>query len=210
MDESLMYESVAIVGNTLAPFFMFDPTDSRISTSYSLFAQDYDSIANMWPFGDKATVNQAFTTLGASLAEGIDQTLIDEYRRLFVGPHHLVVPPWGSVYTDYDGVTFGHTTIQLQQWLKKQGIAFKLESKEAIDHIGVMLSLMAYIAAEQPNIFSQFMNEHFLTWGHHYANLLLDCASQPFFQGLALLLQATLIGIEKDCLLSPSKIKLYR
>ena len=204
------YSDVIVAGNTLWPLFLVSPHDESVAVFYDTLTHQLSEVAQTWPFGSSDEVKAAFDLMGEGLRNGVDQALVEEYQRLFVGPHHLNVAPWGSVYTDYDGVCFGETTIALSRWLKKNGIAFSLQSKEAVDHIGIMLSLMAYIAQFNAQLLDEFLEQHFLPWVYHYAELLCNEAKHPFYKGLARLLSVTMKDIQFVGDLTPAQVRLYR
>lgn len=125
-----------------------------------------------------------------------DDDLMWEYRRLFVGPAEKPAPPWGSVYTDRECVVFGASTLDLRAWMREHGIARTTDEKTPEDHIGLMLALMAWIAANQPADLDEYLRLHLLTWSSHYLDELAEAAEHPFYEGLARLTKASLEGIQ--------------
>ena len=102
------------------------------------------------------------------------------YRRLFVGPGHLVAPPWGSVYTDRDCVTFGMATLDLRAWMRVHGISMEVGERVPEDHIGLLLGQMGMLCQQAPELLDEFLRLHVLTWSHHYLLQLAAAAEGPW------------------------------
>ena len=193
-----MVEAVAFVGDTLAPFFLEDPEKGAAGDSFAAMASiDARAAADEWPFAEHADALNGLADMVSGLADGITDELIWEYRRLFVGPGHLPVPPWGSVYTDRECVVFGETTLELRAWMRERGIARSSDEKTPEDHIGLMLALMSHLCRTQPEHLDEYLCAHLLTWAPHYLEELANEAAHPFYRGLANLTRATLTGIRE-------------
>lgn len=192
-----MIEAVAFTGDTLAPFFLEDPKTGGAQASFAAMAAlDAQAAAREWPFADPACAKGALADMVSGLACGITDDLTWEYRRLFVGPGHLPVPPWGSVYTDRECVVFGAATLELRAWMRERGIARATGDKTPEDHIGLMLALMSHLCRTAPDCLDEYLCLHFLTWAPHYLEKLAAEAHHPFYRGLANLTHATLVGIQ--------------
>ena len=138
-------------------------------------------------------------------------SLADEYRRLFVGPAKKAAAPWGSVYTDRDQVVFGLSTLELREWLRKNGIEIRRgKSEEPEDHIGTMLELMAWLADNRPELLGDYLQHHLLTWAPHFLVLMQNAAADAFFTGLAALTRSTLLGIQDALSLDVIEPRFYR
>lgn len=140
----------------------------------------------------------------------IDDDLIWEYRRLFVGPGHLVAPPWGSVYTDRDCVIFGESTLDLRRWMRENRIKVAEDKGEPEDHIGTMLSLMAWVAEHKGDLLPAYLREHLLTWAPHYLGILECEAVHPFYRGLAQLTRESLEGLKAKLDLDVKEPRFYK
>lgn len=153
-------------------------------------------------------------TPGAShfTASPAPDTLTAEYRRLFVGPAPKAAPPWGSVYTDKDQVVFGASTLELRDWLRRNGIAVNRtdDSDEPEDHIGTMLVLLAWLADEKPPAVEEYLRDHLLPWAPHFLELMEGAADLPFFQSLAALTRLTLTGAQEQLGLEVETPRFYR
>ena len=205
-------EAIAFAGAALAPFFLNDPRTGEAPDAFAALAElDVDAAAAEWPFAREAEAREALGLMRAGLAAGADHDdLVWEYRRLFVGPGHLPAPPWGSVYTDHDCVIFGESTLALRAWMRARGIQRLGDERTPEDHIGLMLALLAFLAAERPELADEDLRDHLLTWAPHYLEALAEAAEHPFYEGLARLTRATLLGMQEARGLTVSVPRFYR
>lgn len=213
---------------------------------------DVDAAAAEWPlFGgreqDTATAREALAALRAGAADevarraspegGVARTqtsdgrsyehaaltpLLVAYRRLFQGPSKLMAPPWGSVYTDRDGVVFGLTTLDLRAWMRKNGVTMDTGEREPEDHIGLMLAQLSALARQRPELVDELLRLHLLTWSHHYLGQLREAALAPgdadegdrvageFYRGLADLCDLTLEAAHSYRALQVETTRFYR
>lgn len=228
MADDAALESMRIAGSTLGPLFLHDPIQDAeaIEPLYEILAQsDPAVLAAEWPFVDKDQALPLLATLTAGAAAHLDaqdgaegggwsapDALTEEYRRLFVGPGHKAAAPWGSVYTDKDQVVFGASTLELRDWLRRNGIAVNRNdnSDEPEDHIGTMLVLLAWIAGEKPEAAEEYLREHLLPWAPHFLELMERESDQEFFQALAALTRLTLMGMQEQLKLEVEIPRFYR
>ncbi len=204
-------ESVAFIGETLGPLFLYDPADAAVAPVYeAIAALDAEEAAAAWPFAAPEDAARALGLLCEGLARGVDDALVWEYRRLFTGPAAKVAPPWGSVYTDRECVVFGESTLALRQWLREVGIEVPGRGNEPEDHIGLMLVLMAWIARERPELLDDYLAQHLLTWASHFLGIVQQGTEHPFFQGLAQLTAASLAGVQDALQLQVTVPRFYR
>lgn len=228
LSEGLRQE-IAFVGHSLGPFFRFDPLREAqaIEPSYAAIAQlDARAAACEWPFVEEEAAFRALRLMQEGLAGALepggaaltDRTapvdcaaLAGEYRRLFVGPGHKAAAPWGSVYTDKDGVMFGGSWLALREWMRANGLAVSTGApREPEDHIGLLLDMMAWLAEERPELLCDFLRLHLLTWSGHFLELMEREAQHAFFEGLAQLAQASLRGIQERLGLQVQEPRFYR
>ena len=206
-----MIDAIAFVGDTLSPFFLEDPKTGGVQASFSAFAAlDADAAAREWPFAEAASSALALQEMVEGLADGVTDDLVWEYRALFVGPGHLVAPPWGSVYTDRECVMFGESTLELRRWMREHGLVAPEGTRTPEDHIGLLLGLMAQLAQTMPAELDGFMAQHLLTWSHHFLALMAQEAQHPFYQGLAQLTDASLEGIRASRGIQVTYPRFYR
>ena len=210
---------VAFIGNVLAPFYLQDPrTGSAGETFYAIAQLDAADAAKDWPFVDDAIaadeLGMMINGLASSLTEDgkfvASEEITWEYRRLFVGPQALPVPPFGSVYTDYECVMFGRTTAALREWNRKHGVVRNDEINQPDDQVGFMLYEMSWLAQNKPDDLSEFLQLHFLPWAGHLLGEFADATENLFYKGLALLTRASLDGIQTTLGLEVTEPVFYR
>lgn len=166
-------------------------------------------IAADWPFGESGPLAQA----AQRIAEGAQESEVDlagEYQRLFVGPGHLVAPPWGSVYMDRDKVLYGCTWVELRDWMRAHGIESEYDERVPEDQIGRLLVLSAEVTREQTAALPELLGNHILPWAGHYFDLLEADARLATYKGLAQLASATLADAKALLGIAPAKRRLYR
>ena len=210
-------DGIAVIGNTLGPLFYYDPQDDAIEVSYKAFADlDADAAAVEWPFVSDDDAKEALELMvfGAqdfrSEVDDVNNDLIWEYRRLFVGPAAKAAPPWGSVYTDRECVVFGEATLDLRQWMRQTGIEKLNDDKEPEDHIGLMLMMMSWISVNKPEALDDFLRLHLLTWSSHFLEEMEEATDHPFYKGLARITRLSLEGIQEDREIEVEYPRFYR
>lgn len=190
-------KKIAFVGNVLAPFYLNDPTNIYIQKMLDEMADlEVSEAERQWPFVEPSICHHALASMKANARKEMRESLLWEYRRLFIGPGASPAPPWGSVYTDPDGVVFGASTLTLREWLTNNRIAFHSSSNIPEDHIGLMLELMSLIANEKPALLEEYLFDHFYTWAPCYLAKLSETTTHPFYRGLAELTKHSLMGIK--------------
>lgn len=190
-------DGIVFVGQTLGPLFSEDPKSGDAAALYDALAQmDVSAAAAEWPFCADDIAREALASMQEDIVSRRAE-IVDEYRRLFVGPGHKVAPPWGSVYTDHDGVIFGDSALDLHDWLSANNVLVTVGDHMPDDHIGRMLSLMAWMAQNRPEILGTYLSEHLLTWAAHFLERVRTETALPFFAGLSTLTATTLEGIRR-------------
>jgi TorA maturation chaperone TorD len=71
--------------------------------------------------------------------------LLAEYARLFVGPHALVAPPYGSVYMEPGGRVMGPSSLRVAEAYRRDGLSVDAGSNEPPDHIALELEFLSYL-----------------------------------------------------------------
>ena len=86
----------------------------------------------------------------AAAHDGVDPgELLVEAARLFVGPFELAVPPYGSCYLDQGRCVMGDSTMAVQSFYRKWGLALASDANEIPDHIAVELEFMHVLLQRQ-------------------------------------------------------------
>ncbi len=192
-------DGITFIGNTLGPFFYHDPKDETVRPSFMAFSDlNPNDASQEWPYVSSEEASDALDMMVKGMKNGIDDDLVWEYRRLFVGPAAKAAPPWGSVYTDKECVVFGESTLELRQWMRRVGIERLNNDNEPEDHIGLMLMLMSWISVNRPDLIDDYLKDHLLTWSSHFLEEMEAEAKHPFYAGLARITRLSLEGIQED------------
>ncbi|HIS39516.1 MAG TPA: Tat proofreading chaperone DmsD [Candidatus Aphodovivens avistercoris] len=204
-------EAVAFVGEALAPFFLRDPKKGTAAPSFAAMAAlDAEAAAAEWPFVAESEARACLERMQEGLRGGVDDDLMWEYRRLFVGPGRKACPPWGSVYTDRECVMFGISTLDLRQWMRERGVERLGGANDPEDHIGLLLELAAWLARNKPACLDEFLRLHLLTWAPHFLELMERETRHPFYEGLARLTRLSLEGMRDARGLAVDVPRFYR
>ncbi|MGP4142084.1 MAG: Tat proofreading chaperone DmsD [Sodalis sp. (in: enterobacteria)] len=198
--------TIAFTGRTLGALLYYSP--ARPEQQPLLHALAGDAWLEEWP------ALPGLAEAGALMQQGLvaDQraTLEQEFQRLFLGPHALPAPQWGSVYLDEESVVYGESTLALRAWLRQRGIAPALATNEPEDHCGLLLLLSAWLAENAPSSLDTLLEEHLLPWAPRFLTLLCEGTVHPFYQGLGRLTRITLAHWRQYRGLTPPVRKLYR
>lgn len=127
-----------------------------------------------------------------------DETLIEAYQRLFVGPYSLPSPPWGSVWLDKENVLFGESTLQLREWMQANQIDIHLTQNEPEDHFGLLMMMVAWVVEHKSEKLPELLRKHILPWCFLYLEKMQVQANSPFYVGLSKLAHLTLVSWQKS------------
>ncbi len=110
--------------------------------------------AEQWPLGDSSPeAMQACELMDAASANLHDEQAIEalqmDYTRLFVGPGVPLCPPWGSVYLCETGLLNDVSTQALVAFYKDSGLELDSTRNEPMDHLGLMLAVLANALATE-------------------------------------------------------------
>ncbi len=192
--------TIALTGRTLGALLYYPPLSPQNAGLLEALAGSGWELE--WPAVPELYAAAALirTGLAAPWFDALEET----WQRLFIGPHALAAPPWGSVYLDREGVVFGESTVALRRWLGQQGIAPQRQNREPEDHIGLLLMLAAWLAENNEAPLDDLLEQHILPWSGRYLTLLAQGADHPFYQGIAQLAQATLDSWQRQRRLAPA------
>jgi TorA maturation chaperone TorD len=204
-------EAVGNACRALSPFFLYEPDRPEVREALATWKGSAAALRAEWPFVTEEQAARDFDDIEAGLETDADDLgLRAEYARLIGGPQHRVAPPWGSVYTDKDGVVFGATTLELRSWLRAHGIASAYGTARAEDHIGALLDLAGYVADHDRELLAEFLEQHVLMWSHHYFAKLIPETRHPLYRGAVQLADDTLEGVRVEFDLHPRVVRFYR
>ena len=90
---------------------------------------------------------QAAEAARRSSGQGVEALAV-EHARLFLGPFHLVAPPYGSYYLD-EKTVMGDSTAEVETFYHSCGLHFSEDFNELPDHITAELEFMSYLVFVQ-------------------------------------------------------------
>jgi TorA maturation chaperone TorD len=204
-----LLEGAAATFAVLGMLLYQEPTKERISELLK------DEFFSDIPFADDdAQIAEGCVMLDAWAHEAAERDLTDvvtdlnrEWLRLLVGYGEPKAPPWAAYYFEKDPVIFGSKTLEVRHWYARYGLELERKYHEPDDHLGLMLQFLALLISkeneaqktddvetarhyqqEQKN----FLEQNLLSWVPHWQTLMTDEARNPFYRGLALLINGTL------------------
>lgn len=210
MVQEEVFASIAGSAQMMGLLFSSDPVKNPVSAGLfeTLSVMDASEVAAEWPCLNSDEAGELLKRLQDSLSS-LDELAV-EYRHLFVGPNKLAAPPYGSVYTDYEQVVFGETTLALRSWMRKEGVGVDGLDGAPEDHIGTMLLLLSWLVEHRPDLVETYLAEHLLTWAPHYLEELCEAAQQGFYGALGQLALRTLVGLKGELSLDVVEPRFYR
>lgn len=84
--------------------------------------------------------------MAATVRQHTDEDLLVEHARLFVGPHELLAPPYGSVYLEEGRRVMGESTARVMEFYQTEGLSLDRHFADLPDHIAAELEFMYYLA----------------------------------------------------------------
>ncbi|HZJ84238.1 MAG TPA: molecular chaperone TorD family protein [Syntrophomonadaceae bacterium] len=126
--------------------------------------------------------------------------LKNDFNQLFVGPHHLMAPPWESVYLTEEKLTFDRITLNVREFYRRHGLEFTLINREPDDHFAVELEFMEQLINRQIQHIKRnqyedafflireqeaFLKLHLIKWTPLFTHSVLESAQTDYYQGLA-------------------------
>ena len=132
------------------------------------------------------------------------------WQTQFIGPQHLVAPPWGSVYLDHECIVFGESTLELRNFLQKCQLQLDTGRNEPEDHFGLLLlALVIFLQRKDIENAKILLAEYILPWGIFYLDLLTQHSEHPFISILANDARTFLTACNAYCQLEVPKKKIY-
>lgn len=128
------------------------------------------------------------------------ESLAVEHARMFIGPFHLVAPPYGSMYLDDAKTVMGESTGKVFAFYGACGLHLADDFHELPDHIAVELEFLSVLAHRQressaagdlgeANRFAglqmSFLDRFLLPWLPPFTRSILEGTESPFYQAIA-------------------------
>lgn len=140
------------------------------------------------------------------------QKLMVEFARLFVGPFHVVAPPYGSYYLE-EGKLMGESTVQVSKFYDSAGLAINDSFKDLPDHVVAELEFLIFLIfneikflenseIENYNVISNlkidFFNRFFITWIYKFTSVIIDNTELEFYKNVGVSINNIVDYLKKD------------
>ncbi|WP_394130848.1 molecular chaperone [Shewanella maritima] len=167
MQTSEHLEQSAAMLNWVADVFYHPPSTEKLKLTKEIIEQ--------WPniAGDPSNeISAIITSIETDQLEVINH----DFHCLFIGPGKKLVYPWGSVYTDQEGLLFGNSTQFWESFCQHNEISITPNSNEPTDHFGLMFSALSAIMSSENTEevklkqISTLLKDHFSPWGEKVLN----------------------------------------
>lgn len=124
------------------------------------------------------------------------QKLMIEFARLFVGPYHVIAPPYGSYYLE-NGKLMGDTTVQVSRFYDETGLAINESFKDLPDHVVAELEFLIFLIHNEIQFLenneidnylvinklkSEFFNSYFYSWINKFSEIIINNTSLEFYR----------------------------
>lgn len=198
---SILLEVREVIYTFLSTSFLLSPTSTQITTviqqrlfeEFPLDLDNQDAINGLELLSSWALENEN------SDPEEICKELLQDYNTLFIGPGHLLAPPWESVYLTEEKLTFGDPTLEVRAFYLRHGLGYYRKNSEPDDHFGLEMEFMARLISRQKQAQSKqeeqylvreqiaFLQDHILKWLNDFTDDVYQHSKTKYYQGLALL-----------------------
>ncbi len=124
----------------------------------------------------------------------------EDYTALFIGPGHLLAPPWESVYRSKERLVFGNETLAVREFYARHDLQIPRLYKEPDDHIGYELGLLSNLCNQSIQCIQEnnedkllyylneqkvFIQTHLLKWVPEFCEDIIKNCKTGFFSGIA-------------------------
>lgn len=128
------------------------------------------------------------------------EALAVEHARLFIGPFHLIAPPYGSIYLDDAKTVMGDSTARVAAFYHYCGLHLADDFHELPDHFAVELEFMSYLAFKQREaevsgdkaekmrfvgLQREFLDRFLLPWLEPFTSAVVVDDEAPFYKSIA-------------------------
>lgn len=127
------------------------------------------------------------------LPAGADINALEiEYNRLFVGPSHVLCPPYESVYRKdrplmERGLVMGPSVVDVKRMYLQGDLEISKKFRDLPDHISVELEFMAYLCSRETlnkklvDVQREFFIKHLGIWYLDFLNCVMVNSKSPFY-----------------------------
>jgi TorA maturation chaperone TorD len=140
------------------------------------------------------------------------QQLMVEFARLFVGPYHVIAPPYGSYFLE-EGKLMGDSTIEVSNFYSNAGLEINDSFKDLPDHVVAELEFLLFLIHNEiqfvekkenanfqviNSIKKEFFNKYFYSWIKSFSSVIFDNTESEFYKNTSLYLNAVVEMIYVD------------
>lgn len=164
-----------------------------------IFLENYEQLQSSEFFGKYKIYSERIYQF---LENSKELELLIEYSKLFIGPYHLLAPPYGSYYLE-NGRLMGDSTVEVERFYDKAGLVISDEFKDLPDHILAELEFLEYLLYKQydalinqngqlneyQNLFMNFTLVYFTSWVNDFVIKLLNATENNFYLTASIVLQ---------------------
>lgn len=123
--------------------------------------------------------------------------LQNEYKRLFIGPEKVLVPPWSSVYLNPEGIIFDENTLNVREFYASWNVKIRDFKLEPEDHIGIQMEFLYTLVEKSLNSESneeymellaaqkEFIEDFILNWLDKFIGHLIKTTNSEYYKSLA-------------------------
>lgn len=197
-DATQTFAALAVICDSMARLFAAPPDKAMVEVLREIDSEDtlcLNSEDPDWGAG-------LHLVAGYCKREGIEQCVLDatgDHSRLFVGPTHVLAPPWSSVYLD-DGRLSGPTAQRVAQLFRQHGLQVPKPGQEPADHISYELEFVGELSRRiQASIqagdceaargtaktLREFCDDSLLPWLEPFLGRVEEHAETDYYRGLA-------------------------
>ena len=106
------------------------------------------------------------------------------FHGMFVGPHHVTCPPWGSVHLD-GGRLFGPSALEVARVFAARGFAIPEGKSEPSDHVAYELAFMSELLSAGDVVdCKEFATKYVEPWFGELASQVRENDATGFYDGL--------------------------
>ena len=123
-----------------------------------------------------------------------------QFAKLFIGPYHLLAPPFGSIYLENKRQIMGDSTLDVANHYLAAGFTIDEDFANPPDHISAELEFMSVLIAAELNYLHkgcadeateclvqqyEFLASHLGQWIYAFTGLTIQATQLPYFKYLA-------------------------
>jgi TorA maturation chaperone TorD len=159
-----------------------------------------NDINNILILNENTPINKQLKECVNAYANCDQQVILAEFARLFVGPFHVIAPPYGSYYLE-NGRLMGESTVQVSEFYDFAGLTIKDSFKDLPDHVVAELEFLIYLIFNEINFLENseienytkinnlkidFFNRFFLVWINKFATLIIENTKLEFYKNVGI------------------------